>query len=416
MKSSIAVAGLLAALLLTPAAGAAKHAKKAKQAKTSPQADAMVQAGIEDLKAHNYAGAIGKFNKAVNRKGTSAAYFLLGYAHYQKGFASGDPAAADKDDATETISAYQMALALDPDLEEVAQPYKLYHSLALSYEALGDYDKAIEAYKKAFSAAPSNAMLPLYAARLRYRMGDVDKSASNLALSLKQARLSGQVGRLADAVRTNPLFSVMLESPAHQRVLSQYGVSAESPTAQAKRDAAEHNYGLRDSVRASAAVDPRASGSGPRQAVMDQLAAANEEFRFRRLREAINAYNDTLTLDRETAALTQSQTAFIYDRIGTCYNRLGQSAEAISVLRRSVQEAPVNTSAHYQLALAYSVSGRYQESLRALSEAFKTAPSSGELRKYMLLAKTDSELEPVRDLPGFRAILTDYKERLQARL
>jgi len=39
-----------------------------------------------------------------------------------------------------------MALDLDPELRAVNQPYRLYHSLALSYEALGATEKAIEAY------------------------------------------------------------------------------------------------------------------------------------------------------------------------------------------------------------------------------------------------------------------------------
>ena len=76
---------------------------------------------------------------------------------------------------------------------------------------------------------------------------------------------------------------------------------------------------------------------------------------------------------------------------------------------------PNDAASHYQLAMAYSVSGRYGEALRAIDGTFASAPSQAELRKFMILAKSDSELEPVRDMPGFNAMLdgtSDFRATL----
>ena len=101
--------------------------------------------------------------------------------------------------------------------------------------------------------------------------------------------------------------------------------------------------------------------------------------------------------------------------MGTSHIRLGLAQEAVLPLQRSLQAMPNNAAAHYQLALAYSVSGRFHEALRALDGAFQSAPSKGELRKYMISAKSDSELEPVRDLAGFAGLLDRCEEKLARR-
>ena len=100
---------------------------------------------------------------------------------------------------------------------------------------------------------------------------------------------------------------------------------------------------------------------------------------------------------------------------GAAYNKLGLTSGAVKALRYSVQEMPGNANAHYQLALAYSVDGKFSNALKAMGESFRNAPSQGELRKLMLLAKTDSELDPVRELPGFKAVLGTFQDRIAAR-
>lgn len=425
MRTTRVAAVVAASLLLAPAA----HARGARKSRVDKggSADAAIAAGLDGLKRKEYTAAISNFQKAAKARGDGASYFLLGYAYYQRAFLSGIPETADKQDALETVNAYMTAIALDPSLERVAQPYKLWHSLALSYEALGSDEKAVDAYKKAVQAAPNNPMLPLYAARLRLKMGDVEKSVENLTLALARARQTRQDGPVLDVIKTSPLFAQLLASPAHARVLHGYDASIVVPTDVAATPAPQRRapmnvraetlgdaYGLRDSVRQTAApVRPTLSQKD--QGVMDQLAAAAEEYKFRRYRQSITAYGEVLLLNQDSGVLSPAQLAMVHERIGTAYNRLGQSNEAIRELQRSVQDMPFNTAAHYQLALAYSVAGLYRESLKALNETFKTSATPADLRRYMLLAKTDAELDPIRDLPGFASTVSEYSAKLSAR-
>jgi tetratricopeptide (TPR) repeat protein len=400
-----------------------------RKAVSSGQTNALVQAGLEALERKEFTAAIADFSKASRAKGDSASYFLLGYAYYQRGFISGDPDRADKQDAVEAVNAFGTALALDPSLEQLTQPYKLYHALAMCDEALGSYEKAVDAYKKAFQAAPHNPMLPLYAARLRYRMNDLRKSSANLELALQLAKKEGKAKSIVRLVETDPLFAVMLQSDgnlAALRALDPGAQAAAAPAAQAPAASpaafASNGFSLkdatmvRDSVRGTTPAEDRtATLRAQDKDVLDALAAANDDFKFRSYRNAINGYNDALSLNMGSGILTPTQVAFIWERIGTAYNKLGQSAQAIHALRKCVQDAPMDASAHYQLALAYAVLGRYQESVHALGETFRSSPSNGELKKFMLLAKTDSELEPVRDLPAFQATLDEHRSRAMTR-
>lgn len=456
-KAQTLLALLVAAMLVAPAAQAkARKAVKprrpmaaAKKA-SAAQSSALMQAGLDALERKEYTPAINAFSKAARGGGDSGTFFLLGWSYYQRGFMSGDPDTADKADALETVNAYTTAIALDPELEAVAQPYKLYHSLALSYEALGSYEKAVDAYKKAFAAAPHNPMLPLYAARLRYRMSELGKSASNLDIALKKAKEQGQLKALLRTIQTDPKFSIMLASETHLETVRKYdaaamppapsaparpaaspeafatagyGIAAAAPAARAAAPTPEQGRSLASLTPRDPSVRDSVKGSTPFEAdrtaelraqdkdVLDALAAANDEFKFRRYRDAITRYDEALALNEHSGILNQTQIAFIYERVGTSYNKLGLAGEAIANLRRCVQTAPQDAAAHYQLSLAYAVLGRYQESVHALGETFRSAPSTGELKKFMLLAKTDSELEAVRDLPAFRTTIDEHARR-----
>lgn len=435
LKKAAAVLGAIAlsAALLVPGAQAAKARKPVakRKAVSKGQASALLQAGMESLERKEYSAAINSFSKATRAKGDSASYFLLGYAYYQRGFLAGDPDRADKQDALEAVNAFGTALALDPSLAQLTQPYKLYFSLAMCDEALGSYEKAVDAYKKAFLNAPRNPMLPLYAARLRYRMNELSKSRANLELALSLAKKEGKAKAVVTMVETDPKFSIMLANDAHLAALRKLDPMAQGPAqavqvAQAQPAASPAAYAqagfslrdattVRDSVRGTTPADDRtATLRAQDKDVLDALAAANDDFKFRNYRQAINGYNDAMTLNEGSGILNPTQVAFIYERIGTSYNKLGQSAEAIRSLRKCVQAAPTDAAAHYQLALAYAVLGRFQESIHALGDTFDSAPNGGELRKFMLLSKTDTELDPVRDLPAFKAMLDEHRSRALA--
>jgi hypothetical protein len=75
----------------------------------------------------------------------------------------------------------------------------------------------------------------------------------------------------------------------------------------------------------------------------------------------------------------------------------------------------MNPSAHYQIALAYAMSGKTGVAMNALNEAFKACAGPNDLRRFVMQAKTDTELEAVRDLPAFRSTVAQYADRVALR-
>ncbi|MBI4375677.1 MAG: tetratricopeptide repeat protein [Elusimicrobia bacterium] len=390
------VCAALLALALSLPAGAALSA-----------AQIHIQAGVRHFDRGEFGLAIEQFGRSMRARGGSAAYFLLGYSHFMRGFAGGSPENADRQDSTEAIAAFSLAVALDPELKAVTEPYRLYLSLALCHEALGASEKAIAAYSKAFELAPRNPLIPLYAARLRFSRNETDKSIANLNRALETARRNGKERELIDFISRHPMFSLMRRSRPHQELLRPSEQESETMVVQAESRA--DMFGLRDSVRSEASVV--AEFPKRDKAVLDKLGEANVAFRSQRYADALEAYSKALVLNEASGVLGPGQVAFIHERMGTASYRLGLSQDAVSWLRRSVHSLPFNPSAYYQLALAYSVQGRFHEAMKALREALSTAPSVPELRKYMMLARTDGELEPLRDLPGFQSMLSEFRQR-----
>lgn len=389
----------LAALLCTPPA-AAKKMKKA--VSRDAEAVRLLSLGLGHLERGEFSAAISSLNKAVRREASVSSYFLLGWAHYQRGFKGGSLEGADRDDAQSASDAYQMALSLDPKLSELPDASRLHFSLALCQEAVENHDAALESYKNAFRAAPSKALIPLHAARLRFKMGDSEKALHNLEIAYKKASKQGQINALQAAAKKDGSFRVLLTSPRHRRAL---GVVADEDAMVAAVDARgeEMRDALRDApAKAAPAQDPE---------VLDKVAQGNLEFKFRRYGAAIAAYQDALALDQERMTLGAPQQAQVWEKIGTAYNKLGQSDMALGALRKALQVNPMNPSVHYQSALALAVAGKTSSALGALKDAFDAAVNPADLRRFVLMAKTDVELEAVRDLPEFRSTVGQHAER-----
>lgn len=397
----------LAALLCTPPANASKS-KKAPKSKASPEAQRLMSAGLANLENGETSAAISTFNKAVRKEGTVSTYFLLGWAHYQRGFKLGSTEAADRDDAQSAIDAYAMALSLDPSLKELPDASRLYFSMALCYEAVQSYAQALDAYKMAFRAAPNKALIPMNAARLRLKMGDAAKAVANIDLAMTKAMKTGQGKALRDAVRRDPAFAPLIAHGASRKAL---GIGSDEDGTMVA-DLGARGEEMRDAVRDTA---PKPAAPAQDAEVLEKIAQGNVEFKFRRYLSAISAYHEALSLDQERLTLGAPQAAQVYEKIGTAYNKLGQSEVAIRSLQKALQQNPMNPSAHYQIALAYATAGKTAVALRALDESFKACAGPNDLRRFMMQAKTDTELEAVRDLPAFRSTVAQYSDRVALR-
>ncbi|MDE2141450.1 MAG: hypothetical protein KGL74_10330 [Elusimicrobia bacterium] len=408
--STGAYAAVLAALLfVTPPAGAAAK-KKAKAASTNPVARKLMSEGLGSLQRGEYTAAISSLNKAVRVQGTVSSYFLLGWAHYQRGFQHGAVETADRDDAQSAIDAYGMAINLDPKLAELPDPSRLYFSLALCDEAVESYARSLDAYKSALRLSPNKALIPLHAARLRLKMKDEEKAVSNLDMALSKARKSGHEGALIALVKRDPVFAPLLADVRTRRTLGISAAAANEALVASNMDFRGEE--MRDSVRdtparmAPAAQDP---------AVLEKISEGNAEFNFRRYQNAVTYYDQALALNQTKMTLTSAQVAGLYEKVGTAYNKTGQCDVAIRSLQKSLQMNPVNAVAEYQIALAYAMSGKTGAALHALKESFANSGDPAELRRLVLLSKTDVELEAVRDLPGFSQVVGDVAGRIALR-
>jgi tetratricopeptide (TPR) repeat protein len=403
--------GLLAALLISAPATAAQ--KSGNAAKASPVI-ALLKKGLADLERRDFDAAIKKFTKASRLSPDCRAQFLLGLAHYEKGSQNSDPDAADKNEAQAAVDAYAKAMAIDPSLKVITDRARFYKSLAWSYEVLRSYDKAAEAYESAVAAAPGNPMLPLQAARVYSRLGEPLKAAQSLTSSLDRAKRLKQEGLIAQTVRSNPRFSSMLAYPDVAAVLGEpatiKGLVAQATPASGPeelRDAvADRGPSLGRELAAAPRPDPKAMGA---------LAAGDDDFKFRQYQTAINAYETAARLDAKAQAMSPVQRAILYERMGTSYNHLGRAEEAVVALQMSLQAMPGDAASHYQLAVAYALTRRSGEALGSLAKALESAPSRSELRRLLIQAKSDPELEPVRDLPGFDSLVGRYEDDLTRR-
>lgn len=393
----------LTVLLVTPPASA--KTKTAKTVKINSEAARFMSLGLGNLERGENSAAISAFTKAARRQGSVSTYFLLGWSHYQRGFKAGGVDAADRDDAQSAIDAFAMALSLDPSLKDLPEPSKLYFSLALCYEAVGSLEKAADSYKMAFRASPKKALIPLHAARLRLKMGDGAKAMSNVEIALRKAQAAGQTAALRAAAQNDPSFKSLMASAPHRKAMGIAAIEDGDMVADAR--SGEMRDAIRDTPRPAApAQDPE---------VLEKVALGNLELKFRRFNSAIVAFHEALAMDQERMTLSIAQTAALYEKIGFAYNKLGQSEIAVRALQKSLQQNPINPSAQYQIALAYGVSGKTGAALRALDESFKACAGPSDLRRFVMLSKTDGELEAVRDMAGYNSLVAEYADRIALR-
>lgn len=423
MKTSKTLSTLGLALLLCAPAHASK-AGKARRSASPGKARELVVEGVRSLKALQYNGAISVFQKAIKADaGSAEAFYWLGTAYYQRAFQTGTPDKADAEDSAQAVDALQTAASFDPSMRSIPDPYLLFHSLAQSQEALGRYEESAGNMKMAMKASPNNPMPPLYAAELRYRMRDMKRSAENLHMSVQKARRTNSYRSLAKLIRSHPQFSSLLLVPQNQAILSIYdqveaGTLTEAQAKEQVEERANYRDSLKDSVKDPSLESRQRIAESPLidPKVYESMNKANDDFRFRRYRQAIIAYQQALMDDRERGTLDGAAKAVIYENIGSSYRQLGAVAEAVRSLERAAIENPTSSNAYYQMALAYSTAGQFNRAINALDQALKNARTVPELRKTLLMAKTDLELEPVRDLPAFQRILAPHQTRLQARV
>ena len=371
------------------------------------------------MKGRSVNTAIAAFKTAVQADpGSAEAAFQLGNAYFERGFAQGTPDTADKADAQRALESYQSTLAIDPKLVEVSEPFLVRHGMAQCYEALGRLDEAAEQTRLAAKAAPRNPMPPLYLAEIELRRGDSRHSAESLLDAIERARKVHTYAALSRLVRRHPQFAALAQAPRTEIILHDYDdVETGALTVASARERAEERIAMRDSLNdqprgAAAQAQARLLAAPPvDKKVLGLIESADGDFKWRRYRNALAGYRAAFEADRRRGTLTGAERARILENVGVAYRQLSQTDEAVTMLQRSIQEVPQNSSAYYQLALAQSAAGRFLEAMHALDLSLRNAPNIADLRKTLILARTEPELDAMRDMPGFNRILDQHSHR-----
>lgn len=412
---------LLVSAGLPAEAGKSGPARDFTAAGQRARARAMIAEGLDSLKRRRHSSAIISFQGATEADpGSAEAFLQLGNAYYQRGFSRGTPETADRKDVQRALDAYQTALALDPESKAIAEPYLLHYGMGQCFEALGRYDQAAEALRRASLAASHNPMPPLYSAGLRFKMRDLKQSSENLHESVLRARKIRSYPALAKLVRSHPQFSGLMTVPQNRMILETYDqVESGQIREGLAKSHIEERLSMRDalaSARSGAAMARIVAAQPPDPRIQQWLDEADGDFKFRKFRHALSEYQHVLKLDGTRGSLGAAERARIYQNVGVSYRMLGLAEESVAFLEKAVKEMPGSSSTYYQLALALSTAGKFMSALQALDLSLKFAHSNADLRVTLLLARTDSELEPVRDLPGFQRLLAQYSGRARASL
>lgn len=397
MRTIAAATILLVSLLTLPV-----RAKDGRAAK-------LIEEGVRNYRAHQYSQAVSSLEKATRMDPSSAEAFLqLGNAYYHRAFQNGLPEKADRDDSQNAVDAYQTALALGA----TGDLYPVYHALAQCQDALGRYAESLASLKQAAKSNPKNPLPFLYAARLRQRQGETEMSAKNFRQGVDRAHRLGMYPAFSRLVRSDPMFSSLLADPRN-RALIEESPSPEEPVRLAALPVKETKT-YRDSLKDSAIPTFRPKPTDPRDpGIFAEMDRAYADFENQNHAGAIARYREVLETDARQGVLDAVQRSLVLERIGTSYRLMGLTEEAAGSLEKSVAEMPQNASAHYQLALVYSMEGRVGDALTSLNRSLDNAASAPDLRKTLLLAKTDPELDSVRDNPRYREILKSHATSLQ---
>ena len=259
-------------------------------------------------------------------------------------------------------------------------------------------------------------MPPLYLAELELRRGSARSSAESLLEAVERARKAHTYAALSRLVRRHPQFAALAQAPRTVILLHDYDDVEKGvlPLA-AARERAEDRFAMRDSLNdlprgAADRSRTRILAAGDKR-VLGLIEDADDDFKWHKYRQALAGYRAAFEADRRRGTLTGAERARVLENAGVAYRKLGQTDDAVTMLRRSIQEVPRTSSAYYQLALAQSAAGRFLDALNALDQSLRNAPNTAELRKTLLLARTDAELDSMRDMPGFSQILDEHSRR-----
>lgn len=383
-------------IALAAAAAVSVPVEAAAPANKSPRKQALDHylKGLADMEKEQFSSAIEHLETATQLEfGWSRAFAELGHAYYARAFSQIGP--ADRKDAERAIDVFETALAIDPSA--VGNTARLYHELAQCYRLVGWKEKAFQSMKRS-AGASGNPVPAAHAAQLAFELGRQDESLELLKDALSRAERLGTKEHLASLIRTDKRFT-MKHSPRHM------ALAGEKLVASRRLVSAEESLQLRDAVASAptSAIRKARIEAPKKQPDAGKLALAKTEFGLGHYRDALDVYKQILT--EQEHELDQGARSMILEKIGACYRELGLLREAVEALGDAATQEPGRASIYYELALTYSLAGRFPKALEALQVSMGRAKDAAELKRFVISARTDPELDALRENARFRRIL-----------
>lgn len=159
------------------------------------------------------------------------------------------------------------------------------------------------------------------------------------------------------------------------------GLSEQWPVSVAPRDRLAH--------RALDTLAPLAAGGGHQSQVLYLTGLAYRT--MQRYSEAVPPLKAAAELDPENI--------FIWLALGWCYKRTDHLNDAIHSLESALAADHEEAIIYYNLACYWSLAGDAEQAIRYLSQSFDIDPS------YRDLVASESDFDPIRNLPGFQELL-----------
>jgi tetratricopeptide (TPR) repeat protein len=246
-----------------------------------------------------------------------------------------------------------------------------HYALGKSLVALGEFDKAIDAYEAArrhgVSSEKATRTLPLQLSEIYF------KSALR---AREQRRYQEAIAAFQRSLELAP------EGDPKKRARAHYGIGL-CYSALRETEAARASFQQVISLDASYVQAYKALGDMHRRAREHRQAAdmysravsADPEF-MEGYAGLARVQMDTDDLEGAVATLEKAlgiDDGFAYGQLllGTSMNQLGRHSEAVAPLRRAIEIDPSVAEAHYRLAEAYFGKGDYRDAIAAAEQAVR---------------------------------------------
>jgi len=99
------------------------------------------------------------------------------------------------------------------------------------------------------------------------------------------------------------------------------------------------------------------------------------------------------------AARCEPDSVPIWLVLGWCYKRIDRLEDAIAALERAMEANSQEAILHYNLACYWSLAGNVERAVQYLAQSFEIDP------RYRDLVASESDFDPIRDLPGFQSLM-----------